>query len=397
MQRDSVTRPRRKKKMKLDNDLRRRDTLLKYTLYVLMAYGITQVATLFARQLGLSTVSYTEIAGVTGLSFGTCLAFLAIIKFKQKLSQRFISFVFFGQFAAWLAMYAVWLLVLRETRVIALFFGLMALTFSLSNTRMMQSLVIAVCTCAIQIGGSFFAIYYLNQPGSFTLEVFYTLCFLPSALFICSLSGQYAQQRTEIKNAKRAAELNSEALVLEMDKVRRVNAELEKALGRIEELAIRDELTGLYNRRYLMEALDREKKRADRTGHLFSLIMVDIDHFKRVNDTYGHQQGDIVLKAVAKAAQDAFRVNDFCARYGGEEFLVVLEEVDPDGGKLCTERLRKNIEALRFPAIADEFAVTVSLGYTQYQKMETLAQSIARADAALYRAKAAGRNRAEFD
>ena len=382
--------------MKSDHDERRRATLLKYTRFVMIAYGITQVATLVARQLGLSSVHYSEIVGVSALSLGISLAFIVLIQLKKTLTPGFTRFVFFGQFIVWLLMYAVWLLVLRETRVMALFFGLMALTFTLSNTRLIQSLAITVSTCIIQIAVSFFAIYTLKQPGSFAMEVFYTLCFLPSALFICSLSGQYATQRTAIKEAKRAAELNSDALVVEMDKVRQINAELEKAFGRIEELAIRDELTGLYNRRYLMDALEREKKRADRTGRLFSIIMLDIDHFKRVNDTYGHLQGDVVLKAVAKAVQAAYRVNDFCARYGGEEFMVVLEEVVPDGRVLCTERLRHAVESLKFPEIADGFQVTVSLGYTQYQKMEAVAQTIARADAALYRAKSAGRNRVEF-
>ena len=383
--------------MQLDNDQRRRGTLLKYTFFVLIAYSITQIATLCARLLGLSSVSYAEILGITALSLGTSLVFVAFIQLKKTLTQRFTNFVFFGQFVTWIVLYALWLLVLRETRVMALFFGLMALTFSLSNTKLIQSLVITAGTCTIQIAGSFFAIYHLQQPGSFALEVFYTLCFLPSALFICSLSGQYSTQRAEIKEAKRIAEHQSDALLLEMDKVRQVNAELEKALGRIEELAIRDELTGLYNRRYLMDALEREKKRADRTGRLFSIIMLDVDHFKRVNDTYGHLQGDVVLKAVAKAMQAAFRANDFSARYGGEEFVVVLEEVEPAAGVLCTEGLRKCIAALQFPEIADGFSVTVSLGYTQYQRMETMSQTMARADAALYRAKGAGRNRAEFD
>ncbi len=383
--------------MKIDDQQRRRGTLLKYTFFVMLAYSITQVGTLSAHWLGLSSVSYVEILGVTALSLGISLGFVALIQFKKTLSHRFTKFVFFGQFLVWLVMYAVWLLVLRETRVMALFFGLMALTFSLSNTKLMQSLVITLATCLIQVGGSYFAIYSLQQPGVWAQEVFYTLCFLPSALFICSLSGQYAKQRAEINEAKRVAEKHSDALVLEMGKVQYANAELEKAFGRIEELAIRDELTGLHNRRYLMDSLEREKIRADRTGRLFSIVMLDVDHFKRVNDTYGHLQGDVVLKAVAKAAQAAFRVNDFCARYGGEEFVVVLEEVDSAGGMICTQRLRQSIEALQLPEIAEGFRVTVSLGYTQYRKMEPIAHTIARADAALYRAKAAGRNRAEFD
>lgn len=383
--------------MKFDNDQRRRSLLLKYTLLVLVAYAITQLATLAALLLGLSSVTYSDILRVSALTLGASLVFALLIKFQKTVTPRFTTFVFFGQFAVWLVMYTVWLLVLRETRVMALFFALMALTFALANTRMVQSVAITLGTSTIQIAGSYWAIHVLKQPGSFALEVFYTLCFLPSALFICGLSGQYAKQRVEIKEAKLAAERNSGALAVEMDKVQDINAELETALSRIEELAIRDELTGLYNRRYLMDALEREKTRADRSGRLFSVVMLDIDHFKRINDSFGHTQGDVVLKAVSKAAQDAIRSNDFCARYGGEEFFVVLEELPVSAAKVCTERLRTSVAVLQFPELGEDFKVTTSLGYTQYRQGEPVAQTIARADAALYRAKHGGRNRAEYD
>lgn len=385
------------KNMKFDNDQRRRSLLLKYTIFVLLAYAITQGATLLALLLGLSSVTYSDVFLVSGLTFGASLVFALLIWLRKAVTAQFTAFVFFGQFAVWLVMYTVWLLVLRETRVMALFFALMALAFSLAHTRMAQSMAITLGTSIIQIAGSYWAIHVLQQPGSFALEVFYTFCFLPSALFICGLSGQYAKQRVEIKDAKGVAERNSSALAVEMGKVQDVNAELEKALTRIEELAVRDELTGLYNRRYLMDALEREKTRADRSGRLFSVVMLDIDHFKRINDSFGHQQGDVVLKAVSRAAQDAIRSNDFCARYGGEEFLVVLEELPVAGARACTERLRTSVEALSFPDLGDDFHVTISLGYTQYRQGEPLAQTIARADAALYRAKHSGRNRVEFD
>lgn len=387
----------RMKNMKFDNDQRRRSLLLKYTIFVLLAYAITQGATLLALLLGLSSVTYSDVFLVSGLTFGASLVFALLIWLRKAVTAQFTAFVFFGQFAVWLVMYTVWLLVLRETRVMALFFALMALAFSLAHTRMAQSMAITLGTSIIQIAGSYWAIHVLQQPGSFALEVFYTFCFLPSALFICGLSGQYAKQRVEIKDAKGVAERNSSALAVEMGKVQDVNAELEKALTRIEELAVRDELTGLYNRRYLMDALEREKTRADRSGRLFSVVMLDIDHFKRINDSFGHQQGDVVLKAVSRAAQDAIRSNDFCARYGGEEFLVVLEELPVAGARACTERLRTSVEALSFPDLGDDFHVTISLGYTQYRQGEPLAQTIARADAALYRAKHSGRNRVEFD
>jgi diguanylate cyclase (GGDEF)-like protein len=383
--------------MAFDNNQRRRALLVKNTVFVAVGYAITQLATLLAKLFEFSSVSYPEILFITSASLGSCLIFVVIIKIKESMSTKFAHFVYFSQFSIWLILYTLWLLSLRETRVMALFCALMALTFLLANTRLVQSITITVITTVLQIGGSYFAIVYLHQPGSFALEVYYTACFIPSALFICNLSGQYSSQRTEIKEAKLAAERNRDALVVEMGKVTTINAELEKALARIEELAIRDELTGLYNRRHLMDSLEREKKRADRTGQFFSLLMFDVDHFKRINDTYGHLKGDIVLRAVAKTAQDALREIDYCARYGGEEFLVVLQKVDSAGARACVERLRSLIESLQFPDLGDDTVITVSLGYTQYRPPETIAQAIARADAALYRAKTAGRNRAEYD
>jgi predicted neutral ceramidase superfamily lipid hydrolase len=155
-------------------------------------YAITQLATLLAKLFEFSSVSYPEILFITSASLGSCLIFVVIIKIKESMSTKFAHFVYFSQFSIWLILYTLWLLSLRETRVMALFCALMALTFLLANTRLVQSITITVITTVLQIGGSYFAIVYLHQPGSFALEVYYTACFIPSALFICNLSGQYA-------------------------------------------------------------------------------------------------------------------------------------------------------------------------------------------------------------
>ncbi len=117
------------KTMKFDNDQRRRSLLLKYTFFVLLAYAITQGATVLALLLGLSSVTYADIVGVSALTFGASMVFVLLIRLQKTVTTRFTAFVFFGQFAVWLVMYTVWLLVLRETRVMALFFALMALAF----------------------------------------------------------------------------------------------------------------------------------------------------------------------------------------------------------------------------------------------------------------------------
>jgi diguanylate cyclase (GGDEF)-like protein len=161
------------------------------------------------------------------------------------------------------------------------------------------------------------------------------------------------------------------------------NRELEGALERIRDIAVRDELTGTYNRRFLMESLARELARAGRSGGGFSVCLVDIDHFKAVNDTLGHAAGDDVLKQVAAIVGRGLRGSDVFGRFGGEEFLLVLPDTDPAGAKVLAERIRA--------AVAAETRVTVTIGVAQHAGGDAAAV-LARADQALYRGKAAGRN-----
>ncbi|MBK7051051.1 MAG: GGDEF domain-containing protein [Rhodoferax sp.] len=175
-------------------------------------------------------------------------------------------------------------------------------------------------------------------------------------------------------------------------KMQKQNSELEKAVQTIHDMAIRDELTGVYNRRFLMDTLNQEKARSDRNGFALSVCILDIDFFKKVNDTYGHGAGDEVLKLVAKAGSETLRVNDYFGRYGGEEFLMVLTQTSTEGAIDGAQRVRRIIEALKFPDIGEDFKVTASIGLAQYTPKEEIAAVIARADTGLYKAKENGRN-----
>jgi diguanylate cyclase len=161
------------------------------------------------------------------------------------------------------------------------------------------------------------------------------------------------------------------------------NRRLEDALERIREIATRDELTGTYNRRFLMESLARELARAGRSGGGFSVCLIDVDHFKAVNDTLGHAAGDGVLKQVAEIAGRGLRAIDVFGRFGGEEFLLLLPDTDRAGARAVAERIRA--------AVAAETRVTVTIGVAQHAG-DGAAAVLARADQALYRGKAAGRN-----
>ncbi|MBI2733242.1 MAG: GGDEF domain-containing protein [Aquabacterium sp.] len=169
--------------------------------------------------------------------------------------------------------------------------------------------------------------------------------------------------------------------------------ELANALVRIQILATRDELTGLVNRRHMMEVLGQHKKRLERSGHhRFCLALLDIDHFKRINDTHGHAVGDEVLRNFAKVVQSGLRDTDVLARWGGEEFLVLLNDTAPELANVGLERARMLLaEATLVPSLPD-LKPTFSAGLAAYSLNEPLDVCIERADRALYKAKESGRN-----
>lgn len=170
---------------------------------------------------------------------------------------------------------------------------------------------------------------------------------------------------------------------------RRAFQRLRSANKIIGELAIRDALTGIYNRRHIVS----EVSRAEAGARCFSICLLDLDHFKSINDTYGHATGDETLKAVAAAIQREVRTEDCFGRYGGEEFLLLLFDTDLDGSRQFLERIRRRIEALTVDGLTKTPGVTISVGIAQYRQGEGYGQTINRADQALYSAKAAGRNR----
>ncbi|HKP10611.1 MAG TPA: GGDEF domain-containing protein, partial [Blastocatellia bacterium] len=152
-----------------------------------------------------------------------------------------------------------------------------------------------------------------------------------------------------------------------------------------------DSLTGLFNYRYFHERLDREIKAADRNNASLSLILLDLDHLKRINDTHGHRAGDAALRHVASILQATVRDIDVCARYGGEEFVIILPQCERDAAFQVAERVREAIALKSAPRVG---AVTASIGLATYPApARTKEELIEMADRAMYLAKDAGRNR----
>jgi diguanylate cyclase (GGDEF)-like protein len=184
-----------------------------------------------------------------------------------------------------------------------------------------------------------------------------------------------------------------EAISGSMEKIRS-KQEHEKKQEELQRLSSYDDLTGLMNRRAFIEQYDIEFKRALRFTHPLTLLMLDIDYFKNVNDSHGHSAGDMVLRTIAGTLQKSMRSFDVCGRYGGEEFIMVLPETEIQGGYILAERVRKNISKLSFPGSnGDVIKLTCSIGLATLDNNNyRVEQLIEAADEALYMAKNNGRN-----
>jgi two-component system cell cycle response regulator len=166
----------------------------------------------------------------------------------------------------------------------------------------------------------------------------------------------------------------------------------------LEQLALTDALTSLPNRRAIEDWANRQLSGAARYGFSFWVVMADLDHFKNINDSYGHEAGDIVLKRFAEILKANSRKSDICGRVGGEEFLFSLTHTDEQNAKLVVDRIRSELETTKFSFDSGALRVTASFGVSGFEgtRAPDLSQLISQADAALYSAKRLGRNRVEF-
>lgn len=178
-------------------------------------------------------------------------------------------------------------------------------------------------------------------------------------------------------------------------KIKHLQDDLKRSNELLLELSNTDHLTGLFNRRFLMEALDKEVQRARRKDGMVALLIMDIDHFKRVNDTHGHLQGDVVLQKVALHIQKELRSYDIAARYGGEEFVAVLPDTSLKEAFNVADRIRLSVQGMHFAGSLANERVTISLGVALFpsSSFDDIDGLLRAADEALYLAKERGRNR----
>lgn len=177
------------------------------------------------------------------------------------------------------------------------------------------------------------------------------------------------------------------------DQLSKKNQHLQESLEQIEILARHDYLTGVLNRRCLIENLDEELERANRSSHPFCFVMIDLDHFKQINDNYGHPTGDAVLKAVSTCAMQSLRTIDRFGRLGGEEFGILLPATSTAQGAIAVERLRQAVLEYDWGTIESDLCVTFSAGLAENATNDTVESITKRVDIAMYKAKHEGRNR----
>ncbi|HEB82635.1 MAG TPA: GGDEF domain-containing protein [Gammaproteobacteria bacterium] len=172
---------------------------------------------------------------------------------------------------------------------------------------------------------------------------------------------------------------------------------LQQALDLNSRLATTDDLTGLYNRRYFMEMLSTQKAVAERSESDFVLCFCDLDHFKHINDTFGHHTGDIVLQQFATILNNTIREIDYAARFGGEEFVILLVNTDIEDAKKVSERIRQRLAEYNFSDIAPALNATVSIGLASFKEFNTIQETLMTADDRMFKAKEQGRNKVVFD
>lgn len=251
----------------------------------------------------------------------------------------------------------------------------------------------------VPLFGVLYGALHLNRRQVALITVATWLAYLLGDLVLLSRNGDLDRQEGWLVVAFTLMLLGMFFMASEVTALRKAferrRARLDAAMQKLADLAMRDDLTGLYNRRYIMEVLARQKALADR-GHVgFTLCYCDLDHFKRINDRLGHQAGDDVLREFGAVAEQVVRSVDFVARFGGEEFLMVLVDADAEEASRVAARLGDRTRGLEVDPRHPDQHLTVSVGIAEFRPGESIEDVIQRADRALYRAKSSGRDRVE--
>lgn len=354
---------------------RKQRTRLKRVLLGAVTYTLWLAVDLYLYQMGLLRISLPWLAGYFGMLAVTNLAFmLAIIRgWNLRFSDPGLTMLQIG-------MGIFWGMVLIAQAVPAVHGGLLLLF----------------------VTSFFFGVFRL------TTRQFLLLTALTATAYGAIIVAEWSGLTPEMRRIETSQWMFLSLVLLWMSfmggYVARLRANLRQAMSKIELLANQDDLTGTYNRRSITSALDAAMEYARQSGATFSICMLDLDHFKEVNDQYGHLVGDDVLRQFVTRVESCLRTADHIqatpdgddepiGRFGGEEFLVILPGTDLPGARRAAERIRHKIATTPFQTNGGEVFVTVSIGVTRFLPTDTADDLLGRCDDALYQSKRDGRNR----
>lgn len=348
--------------------------------------GVTSAWT--AKAVGLISLGYTALTTATlMIAAYVCAVYLL---YRSGLNRRVDDSVLTRvQMLVAIAWCSYFISSVQDLRGVALMLYLFIAMFSFFTLNRRQTAQI-VALISLAYGTIVFWDWRRSTPGfDLTVNVIQWLILSIMLLGLWMVARYTSQVREEIHRS-------SQMIKDQNRQITQTNEELNDALARLNQLAITDELTGLSNRRHFRSTVERHIARCRSNQLSFGLCLLDLDHFKRINDEYGHQIGDEVLVTCARVLLDHMREYDFLARFGGEEFVLIVTRGDEAVTRMCVERLRCAVENAGLDLIAPDVDLTVSVGATVFHSGDTLEEALGRADKAMYEAKYAGRNTTVF-
>ena len=315
-----------------------------------------------------------EIVSTFDFGFALVSALLLFVLRRDKTYlERIATILLAAAFSLFLALF---LYATAQSTRIAVFFLLVASAFYLKGAQVGKYWLLAVMSAIgiIHFGG-------IAPTGYSNLDIFTVYIYLVSLYIILSL-----YETVKMSHTRSLIELNTSLEKL----VNQRTEELHREKEHLKIVSATDPLTRLYNRHKMDELFENETRRTQSEGKAFSIILLDIDYFKKINDLYGHNVGDNFLKEIASVLRHSFRESDAIGRWGGEEFLVFLPRTRLDGAQKLADRLRGTVEMTTFSRVGKQ---SISLGVATLEHGESMKSLIHRADKALYTAKQQGRNR----
>ena len=349
-------------------------------------------------------VIHTNLVSIDGIAFAWLSFGMAIVQgglywaIRSGYSTRFEdpSLTLFQMMFGVVIVTYILSIVMPESRGAVLNGYVLILLFGIFQLNRAQYLLAALGCIASYAGLILFQA--MDPPDNFNLKVetFQWIVISVICLSFTSIGSYIRSVREGLKESRAGLVSSHKEITRQRDELQSAHKELQSALRQLGELAVRDDLTGLFNRRQFSETLNTQIAVAQTTGAPFGILLVDIDHFKAVNDTYGHLSGDDILRSFSHIAMKCLRKTDFIARFGGEEFVILLPNTEKVDLLECAERVRCYIRSLSFDNICDGLRISVSLGASHYLAGESSEELLGRVDEALYIAKDKGRDQVVY-